>query len=163
VIRSHHGLGPVRSGVEIHSDNEMQLRAHRTVRRSGRRRGTRGATVTEYALILFVVAVVGALGFRFFGQKLEGGVGKAGSNLDSPTPTTATDSNGAGGGAGNGNITTTHGAGAGGGGDPTQAYGPRTRATAQEGTPFAKFAMIALGIIGAGAAFFALMKGKHAR
>lgn len=141
----------------------MQPLAHRIVRRAARRRASLGATVTEYALILFVVAVVGALGFRFFGQKLEGGVGKAGSNLDSPTPTTQADSSGAGGGGGNGNITTTHGAGAGGGGDPTQAYGPRTPTTAQEGTPFAKFAMIALGIIGAGAAFFAAMKGKHAR
>jgi len=141
----------------------MQPRAHRTVRRSGRRWGNLGATVTEYALILFVVAVVGALGFRFFGQKLERGVGKAGSNLDSPTPTTQADSSGAGGGGGNGNLTTTHGAGGGGGGDPTQTYGPRTPTVAQEGTPFAKFAMIALGVIGAGAAFFALMKGKHAR
>jgi Flp pilus assembly pilin Flp len=143
----------------------MRPEAHRNARRVARRRASRGATITEYAIILFVVAVVGALGFRFFGQKLGGDMGKAGANLDSPTQTTAqADSNGAGG-ESNGNLTTSHGAnGGGGGGDPTSSYGgPRTPTTAPEGTSFAKFAMIALGIIGAGAAFFAAMKGKHAR
>jgi Flp pilus assembly pilin Flp len=129
------------------------------------RRDTRGATITEYAIILFLVAVVGALAFRFLGDKLSGGVGKAGSNLDSPAPAAAqADSSGTAGGGGG--LTTSHGANGGtaGGGDPNASYGgPRTAATPQEGTPFAKFAMIALGIIGAGAAFFAAMKGKHAR
>jgi Flp pilus assembly pilin Flp len=142
----------------------MQPRAHPTARRVGGRRHTRGATVTEYAIIIFVVAVVGALGFRFFGQKLEGGVGKAGSNLDSPTQSTAgNDSNGAGGAGGSGGITTSHGANSG-SSDPNAGFGgARTPTVEKEGTPFAKFAMIALGIIGAGAAFFAAMKGKHAR
>jgi len=115
--------------------------------------------------MLFLVLVVGAVGFRFLGQKLGGGVGKAGSNLDSPTPVAAqADSNGTG-----GNLTTSHGAkgggGAAGGGDPNTGYGgARTPiAPPPEGSPFAKFAMIALGIIGCGAAFFAAMKGKHAR
>jgi len=140
----------------------MRLRTHRGARRF--RPGGRGATITEYAIILFVVAVVAGAGFRFFGKKLEGGVGAAGSNLETQSPSSAaTDTAG---GAGGG-VTTTHGAGAGAGGgsDPSAGFGgPRAPLTATEGgSSFAKFAMIALGIIGAAAAFFAAMKGKHAR
>ena len=119
--------------------------------------------MTEYAIILFLVMVVAGTGFRLFGEKLGMGVGKAGANLDTPTDTRPPAEAQGGAGASSSGVATSHGAG-GGGGDPTAAYGgPRTATTAQEGTPFAKFAMIALGIIGAGVAFFAAMKGKHAR
>jgi len=141
----------------------MRHRTHRASR--GPRRSNRGATITEYAIILFVVAVVVAGGFRVFGAKLQGGVGAAGNDLEASSEGTAGGGQAGGGGAGGG-LTTSHGAGAtaGGGGDTSTSYGgARVPITPTEGTPFAKFAMIALGIIGAAAAFFAAMKGKNAR
>jgi Flp pilus assembly pilin Flp len=156
--------GGEEGGVGIDYRNEMRLWAHRGAR--GIVRDTRGATVTEYAIILFLVAVVAASGFRLFGQKLQGGVGKAGSNLETQNDSRpSAPQGGAGGGASSSGATASAGAGGGGGAaDTTAVYGgPRTATTPQEGTPFGKFAMIALGIIGAAAAFFAAMKGKHAR
>jgi len=46
------------------------------------RRDTRGASITEYAIILFIVAVVCAVSFKFLGQKLGGGFGTVSHNLE---------------------------------------------------------------------------------
>ncbi len=117
--------------------------------------------MTEYAIIVFIVAVVGASGFRVFGSKLQGGLNRTQGTLSEQQA-------GAGGPGGNDSFAaaTTAGGGAGGGGghEANAGFGgARVALKADEGTPFAKFALIALCVIGAGAAFFAAMKGKHAR
>jgi Flp pilus assembly pilin Flp len=141
----------------------MRHSAHRAAQRLLRDSG--GATITEYAIILFLVAVVAATGFRFLGDKLSGGMNKAGGHLvaQNDTPTQAAPAPAGGGGA----------PGAKGGAaaepapvktSPDQAAfgGPRVAEAPKEESHLGKFAMIALGIIGCGAVFFAIMKGKNA-
>jgi Flp pilus assembly pilin Flp len=135
----------------------MRPTPHRASRpRYGR---TRGATLTEYALIIFMVTVAGAVGFRVFGAKISGGVGKAGSGLESSKDTARAGSQGGGSSsaassAGGAEASST-------GTEESASYGgARTATTEKEGTPYAKFAMIALGVVGAAAAFFAAVKGK---
>jgi len=129
----------------------------------------RGATITEYALMIFLVAVVAAGGFRVFGSSVGGGVTTAENNLKSTDPPPKVGDNGSGAGEaehGGTTLRTSHGARAGGdeGARAAETFGgPRSRAQPKEESQFAKFAMIALGVIGAAAAFFAAMKGKHAR
>ncbi len=142
----------------------------KSIPRASRRflRDTRGATVTEYAIILFLVAVVAASGFRVFGSKLQNGMGRAKGNLEVQGDTTAQTTPAGGGGGGGGAA-----AGGGGGGNagvnaahPTRTQegfgGPREQITAREGSSFPKFAMVAIGIIVAVAAFVAAMKAKNA-
>jgi Flp pilus assembly pilin Flp len=129
---------------------------------------TRGATITEYALILFLLAVVGAGALRIFGSTVSDGLSTTEGHLKNSEAPPKPDDTGSGEGAGGSHTTlrTSHGAkgGAGGGGAEAEGFGgPRVRTTAKEESPLAKFAMIALGVIGAAAAFFAAMRGKHAR
>jgi Flp pilus assembly pilin Flp len=143
----------------------MRLRVQRASSRL--LRDDRGATITEYAIILFLVAVVAATGFRFLGDKLSNGMNKAGGHLAAQNDSTAQAGAAAtAGGAG------TAGAKGGAGADapavktgPDQAGfgGPRVAEAPKEESNLGKFAMIALGIIGCGATFFAIMKGKNAR
>jgi Flp pilus assembly pilin Flp len=119
-------------------------------------RDQRGASLTEYALILFVVAVVCAIGFKALGHSLGSGMNAAGGHLQNqnqsqPAPQGSEAANAAPAPAG--------------GGDTSTFGGARAAASKEKEGPssLSKFAMIALGIIGAGAAFFAAMKGKHAR
>jgi Flp pilus assembly pilin Flp len=135
----------------------MRPETHRASRR--RYRSIRGATLTEYALIIFMVTVAGAVGFRVFGAKISGGVSKAGSGLESSKETARAGSQG---GAGSSAASSSGGAAASSTGTEEAATygGARTATTEKEGTPYAKFAMIALGVVGAAAAFFAAVKGK---
>jgi Flp pilus assembly pilin Flp len=142
----------------------MRVQARSPLRaRLATRRSKRGATITEYALLLTLLLVVAVGGYKFLGKS----AGDAGFNRTDkvlkngapppPPPPPPAAAEGAGGGAA---------AGGAGGAASTQDStfgGPRGKVThAEEGSPFVKFALIALGIIGLGATFFALSKGKHA-
>ena len=139
-------------------------RTHQAARAGlGFRRDTRGATMTEYALILVVVAVVCAIGFKVFGQTLSSGMGQAGGHLDQSSSQSEPPAAQAGGASSAAPVAETRGASQ---ADPGSSFGgPRQATVAQTGgsSSLSKFAMIALGVIGAAAAFFAIMKGKHAR
>ena len=138
----------------------MRPLAHR--RSLSLRRGRRGATIAEYTIILFVVAVVAAVSFKIFGSKLEKGMGKTGSNFEHSSEATGQAAP-QGGGAAGGSPSAAAAAGAA-GKDKTDDYGGAREKPVpkEESSLFAKLAMIALGIVGVAAAFFAMMKGKHA-
>jgi len=138
----------------------------------GRRRALRdrrGTTIVEYALILFVVLVVGAVAVKVLGITLERKVGAANKHMagqgePAPTGQTAENAqNGAGGGgAGNGSKTNASNADNI-NKDPTVAGsgdGDKEVASTGELPLIARFALIALGVIGAAAAFFAMSKSK---
>jgi Flp pilus assembly pilin Flp len=138
------------------------------------RRDTRGTTIAEYALLLFVVLVVCAVGLKVLGITLERKVGAANKHMSGQGEPASTaqaakeGDNAAGSGAA---------AAAGGGNkaatsssdsinkDPSVAGGGRGESEAPGGgnvPAIARFALIALGVIGAAAAFFAMAKGKPA-
>jgi hypothetical protein len=130
---------------------------------------TRGATLAEYAIMLFIVLCVAAIGFRVLGVTLEKKVGQANKHMTHQEGQTASA----------GDTTATSAAAAAGGGtaapkpgssdigkDPTATGGgseSRDGGDEQQGSSLpmiARFALLALGVIGAAAAFLAISKGK---
>jgi hypothetical protein len=89
---------------------------------------------------------------------------KTTANLETSDTTHAGGGGGAAGGAGGGAAAGGGGAGGGTSAGTNEGFGgPRLPAKESEGSSLPKLAMIALGIIGGLAAFFAMMKGKNAR
>jgi hypothetical protein len=140
-------------------------------RRRRWRRDTRGTTIVEYAIVLFVLLVIGAIALRVLGMTMEKKVGEANKHLSGQASQTS--------GENNAPASTATGAAAAaaaaekakGGGqninnDPTAQGGgnvEKPEEVPQGGAPFiVRFALIALGVIGAAAAFFAISKGKPA-
>jgi hypothetical protein len=131
-------------------------------------KNTRGATLAEYAIMLFIVLCVCAIGFRVLGVTLEKKVGQANKHMThqegqsaSAGDNTASSAAAAAGGtaapkAGSSDI----------GKDPTATGGgseSRDGGDEQQGSSLpmiARFALLALGVIGAAAAFLAISKGK---
>jgi Flp pilus assembly pilin Flp len=132
------------------------------------RRNTRGATLAEYAIMLFLILVIAAIGFKVLGVTLEKKVGQANKHMTHQEGQTASADNAssAGGSAaaapsvkpGSSEISK----------DPTATGGGE--GSARDGSEekesslpmIARFALLALGVIGAAAAFFAISKGKPA-
>jgi Flp pilus assembly pilin Flp len=136
------------------------------------RRDTRGTTIVEYALLLFVVLVVCAVGLKVLGMTLAHKFGSADKHMAGQGESTSSAQ-----GSGGDNASSSGGAAAAGGGakaaakssdginkDPTNAAGGGDGETpSQGGLPLiVRFALIALGVVGAAAAFFAIAKGKPA-
>jgi Flp pilus assembly pilin Flp len=129
----------------------------------GLHRDERGATITEYALILFLVLVVAAGGWKVFGAKLNASMGKTTATLEASGDTPHQGGGGGGAGGGGGGAAAGGAAGGAGGGTDDSFGGSRTRAKEAESSSLPKLAMIALAIIGGAAIFFTAMKGKSAR
>jgi Flp pilus assembly pilin Flp len=123
-------------------------------------RDTRGATITEYAIMLFLIVVACAVGFRVLGYKMQSSMTKAGQNLDTSSAATgAPPAAGVGGAGGPGGAASAAPEAKLGG---TDAFGgPRVAEPPKPESHLGKFAMLALGIIGCGAAFFSFMKGRE--
>jgi len=138
------------------------------------RRDTRGTTIVEYAIMLFLVLVVCAVGFKVLGMMVERKVGQANKHMQGQGEQANAQS-----GQSSGESTSGASAGAASGGkatatntsenlnkDPTSTAsttGGGGDGESSGGFPLmAKFALIALGVIGAAAAFFAIAKGKPA-
>ncbi len=135
------------------------LRPHRASRRF--LRDTRGATITEYALMLFLVVVVAATAFRFLGATIARGVSGAMAHFTTsheagkPTDVANVKANAA-------------AAASAAAAQPAVANtqpgfgGPRAAEATREESSLGKFALLALGVVGCGAVFFVAMKGKNA-
>jgi len=138
------------------------------------RRDTRGTTIVEYAIMLFLVLVVCAVGFKVLGMMVERKVGQANEHMQGQGEQANAQS-----GQSSGESTSGASAGAASGGkatatntsenlnkDPTSTAsttGGGGDGESSGGFPLmAKFALIALGVIGAAAAFVAIAKGKPA-
>jgi len=138
-------------------------------------RDTRGTTIVEYAIMLFLVLVVCAVGFKVLGMMVERKVGQANKHMQGQ----GEQANQSGASSGESSSGASAGAGAASGGkatasnttdnlnkDPTSTTttgGGGGEGESSSSFPMmAKFALIALGVIGAAAAFFAIAKGKPA-
>jgi hypothetical protein len=134
---------------------------------------TRGTTIAEYAVLLFMILVIGAIAVKVLGMTIEKKVGQANKHMTGQGGQTSS----AGGSSDNAPASTAGASGAGAGAkpsttsgdvgkDPTAAGGGgegKDDDSQQGGLPIiVKFALIALGVIGAAAAFFAMSKNKPA-
>ena len=136
------------------------------------RRNTAGATVAEYAIMLFFIVVIAVAGVRVLGFSLQRKFGAADKHMSGQAQTsgaTAQDnaqaaSSAAAAANGDKNRTDKARATADLNKDPTAAGGgaPGTEVDTEQGNlPFlVKFALLALAIIGFAAAFLAMSKGK---
>jgi Flp pilus assembly pilin Flp len=124
------------------------------------RRSTTGATLAEYAIMLFLITVVAAVGVRLLGVGVARKFGAADKGLQGQAPTASSaQAAGSASAAANASKATVDinkdPTAAGGGGNSDKGN------SEQGGLPFlVKFALIALGVIGAAAAFLAMWKGR---
>jgi len=132
--------------------------APRRVRRFARDR--RGATVAEYAIILVALAVVGALAFRMLGGGLKSGMSKTGAHFERSGDTTAQGGGGGAGGGGAAGEGASRAQAAGSAGGDSDFGGARSAAVAREEPSYAKFILIALGLVGGAGAVIAMMRAK---
>ena len=113
--------------------------------------------MAEYALILFAVFVVCAAGFRVVGYIIERKTGVAAEELDNKGgQATAAQAKPAGSSSTASRVESYDGPAA-----SAKSSSPAAQQAAQTST-VARFALVALGILGAAAVFFAIMRGKHA-
>jgi Flp pilus assembly pilin Flp len=132
--------------------------APRRVRRFARDR--RGATVAEYTIILVALAVVAALAFRMLGGGLKGGMSKTGAHFERSGDTPAQGGGGGAGGGGAAGEGSARGPGAGSARGDNDFGGARSATLAHEEPSYAKFILIALGLVGGAGAVIAMMRAK---
>ncbi len=130
-------------------------------------RDTRGTTIAEYAIMLFLILVVCAVAIKVLGIGLEKKFSSANKHVAGQGEQTSSASAGNSGGAQGGNAAAAGSAKAASGDtmgrDPTASAASQTGDDEgqQGGLPLVvRFALLALGVIGAAAAFFAIAKGN---
>jgi Flp pilus assembly pilin Flp len=139
------------------------LRPSSSTRKRRLSRDTRGTTIVEYGLLLFVVLVICAVGLKVLGITLQHKFGAADKHMagqgEQATASAGQAANAAGAASAAPKPDAIHK-------DPTNATaGGAGENEAQNtgGLPLvARFALVALGVIGAAAAFFAIAKNKPA-
>lgn len=126
------------------------------------RRDTRGTTMVEYGIMLFLVLVVCAVGLKLLGISLQHKFGQANNSVAGQTESAGASQQANYGGKGvasaapsaappPSDINK----------DPTDTTAAGGKETASSGLPMiARFALLALGVIGTAAAFFAMKNKK---